>query len=242
MSPLSHVHAGMPIGSRDNGCLRVFVSSCAHEEIEVIRYRYWLAKRGESTLQPFGQHDRTKWTRETVAQCRHDSSHIPPHLDCTCGLYAMTLLDVLYAIRARGWLNELMAWNDFTVQYGGMAGYALFGRKAAREWLNSLPVAVIGEVDLADAIESITTQPSGHEARAWRARTATMRRLYVPEGEHDLADALSAAYGVPCTVGYPTAYSQSDWDERRSSAGCRISTAHDYVWPDFEELGLYPPE
>lgn len=205
-------------------------------------WRYWLLRPEDPTpiLRPFGPHDKTVWERETHAVCRHDPAHTPPHPDCTCGLYAMTLLDVRYSVAARRWLDSFVVESSVTEHFG----WSFWVRNRARirqEWLAEQPKPVIGEIRMGDVVEEHKPQGTGHTSRSWRARSATLIALYVPEDAADTADALTEKYGVPCTVGYPSGWSQDEWDTRSQMAGCRVAEYGRTRYPTYAQFGLYPP-
>lgn len=205
-------------------------------------WRYWILRPEDSkpVLRPFGPHDTTVWHHETTAGCRHDPSHTPPHVDCTCGLFAMTLLDVRYAVAARRWLEGVAA--DYAYrQHKGFGNWLAFGQRFRREWIAEQPKPVIGKVLMRHAVEGHKVQPTGHTSRSWRARSATILALYVPEDAASAADSLSADYSVPCTVGYPSGWSQDEWDTRSRLDGCFVAEGTSRRYPPYEEFGLLPP-
>lgn len=179
----------------------------------ITRWRYWVLKPGKTRLRPFGPKDTTVWTDgETVARCRHDRSHVPPHPDCTCGLYATTLADVTHALACRDRLADQVGWAAYE-QESGWASVTVHGRTVRPEDVQSRPRPVIGQVEMHDAVEVPNELPSGdgpYPSRRWRARSANIAALYVPTDLADVAEAISNRYGAPCHVGNPDLYSHQE--------------------------------
>lgn len=84
-------------------------------DAEKILYRFWHLQRAAGSLRPHlkpqRRQDKTDWTASPiVAVCRHDQSHVPPHPECTCGIYAIGLADMHLVVEghkhARGLLEE----------------------------------------------------------------------------------------------------------------------------------------
>jgi phage tail protein X len=196
------------------------------------------------TLRPFGPHDNTVWRRgKTVARCRHDPNHTPPHPGCTCGLYAMTLIDVRYSVACRAWLIDYLRWAVYAEKHGYIAA-TMFAQRATAEWAAGQPHPVIGEVRLYDPVPMCRDQTTGdgeYLSRSWRARAAVITALYVPAAAADVVDALARRYGVPCEVGYPDGWTRAEWDVRAVRDGQRISPDHPLRYPSHAALGLHPP-
>lgn len=74
----------------------------------------------------------------------------------------------------------------------------------------------------------------------WRAHSAVITGLYVPEEAAGVAAELSHVYGAPCEVGYPNCYSKAEWDARARLDGHRVDADHDLTYPSFAEFGLHP--
>ena len=209
------------------------------------RWRYWLMPRDEPpTLHPFGPHDTTVWRRgETVAACRHDPAHTPPAPGCTCGLYAMTLVDVRYSVACRAWLIDYLRWAVYAEKHGYIAA-SVFAMRATAAWAQTQPWLVIGEVRLHHAVPMRRDQPTGdgeYLSRSWRARSAVITALFVPPDAADTVDALAETYGAPCEVGYPNHWTRAEWDARAVRDGQRISADHPLTYPSHAKLGLHPP-
>lgn len=219
----------------------------------ITRWRFWYLHPQDDTptLHPGAAHDPTVWQRETVAQCRHNPEHIPPAPDCTCGLYAMSSIDMRYFAEAAGWIDEWMARRQLW-----RSGKALFWagqqgriRDYVQAYKDAQPPIVLGSVVLHNAkIRHCQSDEHGRATRSWRARKATITGLYVPTAVADVADDLSAKYEVPCMVGYPdNVWSRAEWDARtRDYEGMPIVTRPDgtvaVAYPTYEELGLFPPK
>lgn len=212
-------------------------------------WRYWLLPQRRGTpirLHPFGPQDKTHWQAgTTVARCRHDPTHTPPHPDCTCGLFAMTLIDVRYSVGCRNWVQNRVR-NAIERQHARdqISGYNQTTVPDPDDWVSAQPKPVIGKVQLHHAVETTQTEDIAdgeYVSRCWRARAATIEALYVPEEAAHAARVLSAVYEVPCEVGYPDSYSMTEWNQRTRLDTHLFDPGQRIKYPEFAELGLYPP-
>ncbi|MCV7037108.1 hypothetical protein [Mycolicibacterium moriokaense] len=114
-------------------------------------------------------------------------------------------------------------------------------------WARSQPKSVIGKVQLHHAVETTQSEDIAdgeYEVRCWRARSATIEALYVPDDAAHAARTartLSNVYEAPCDVGYPDSYSMTEWNQRTRLDTHLFDPDRAIKYPDYAELGLYPP-
>lgn len=205
------------------------------------KYRYWwLTPEGEPVdLRPIGNQDRTKWgPGTTTAACRHDETHVPPHPGCTCGLYAVGVPDIEYAVKFLNWRYQK------TIEFYLRRTFGLrWSITSARQTAPPMDPLVIARVQLHNAVPrytAISGIPAAPQIQSWRAATATIEAFYLPPNAEYAADALTAKYDAPCIFGYPE-YTQEDWDARTMFDGQRTDPHLDYEFPTYASFGMYPP-
>lgn len=243
-----------------------------HEPVDTLtRWRYWLItpellRPEKARLLPGDPKDRAVWGRgETIAVCRRDPTHRPPHHGCTCGIYAIGGVDVQFGAAGRAWV-----WDQ---SFGRVWAEVHGGRLSAPEWPDS-PRAqvqfmrrwwrpdsptkfrhklrlyspqnqfVIGRVRLRNAVPNAAPPPTfggDWQFKSWRGESATIDALYVED-----SDAAEAAH---CDVG-ELADALSD----KYGVPCEVgyppytqadwddrTTALPGDVPSWGELGLHPP-
>lgn len=243
-----------------------------HEPADTLtRWRYWLItperlRRPETArLLPGDPRDRSVWGgSETVALCRRDPTHRPPHPGCTCGIYAIGAVDIQYGAAGRTWV-----WDD---SFGRVWAEAHGGRLSAPAWPESLGEQVrfmrrwwrsgsltdyrhwlriyspqnqfvIGRVRLRNAVPNTAPPPEagGWQFKSWRGESATIEALYVDESD--------AADEAHCDLGQ-----LADALSGRYGVPCEVgyplysqadwddrTTALPGDVPSWGELGLHPP-
>jgi hypothetical protein len=209
------------------------------------KFRGWWVPTGDETprlLSVEHDHDNqgppedkvtaTAWGENTTAaRCAQNPEHVPPVRDCVCGLWALNLLDVLYAWQIRAWERRLIA--KFSA------------------YIESLPssptdhVYVIGRVSMWDVIRDEIRPYPGLSVPHWRGKSARIEELWVPisEAQSDsaatqMATKLDAAFRrCRVHVGSPR-YRCDDWDARTLFEG---KGPEGVTLPDYSEVGLHQP-
>lgn len=188
------------------------------------KFRGWWVPTGDETprlLSVEHDHDNdgppdqkstaTTWRENTTAdRCALNPEHRPPARDCVCGLWALNLLDVLYAWQLRAWERRLV-----------------------EKCTGALPpsptdthIYVIGRVSMQDVIRDDIKPYPGLSVPHWRAKYASIDELWVPangvqsdRAATQMATKLAAAFRrCRVHVGSPV-YGVEDWSARTRFEG-----------------------
>lgn len=186
----------------------------ANEPIDsLVRWRYWLItpellrRPRAARLLPGDPKDRAVWSGgPTVAVCRRDPTHRPPHLGCTCGIYAIGAADVQYGSAGREWVWDSSFGTVWDEVHGGRFTAPAWpeslreqvqfmrehwrpeSRAEFRHWLriySPLNQFVIGRVMLRNVVPNRQPPPRGGnwQFKSWRAASATIEALYVEQSD-----------------------------------------------------------
>ncbi|MDZ7883611.1 MAG: hypothetical protein U5N53_12150 [Mycobacterium sp.] len=236
------------------------------------RWRYWLItpellrRPRAARLLPGDPKDQAVWgSGLTVAVCRRDPSHRPPHPGCSCGLRGINGANIQHGSAARQWVWDSSFGGVWTAAHGGrwsapprpssIAEQVRFMRGRARrthlsdfrEWMRKyspLNQFVVGRVQLHNAALDpgrMSEDGGVRQHDSWRAESATLDSLYIEKSTatndaHCDADELAAAL--------------RDLYEVPCQVGYPAYTQEDWdartidlgeTQPTWEQLGLYAP-